>query len=123
MIALATRMVRWIASLALLASTNSASALGTVPCTSCKVVRIATCGGFLEGLVIDAERRLWAMDVIGGGVIEILKDGKCVERARTGGNPNGARLLPDGRFLIADWKGLFSFNTNTYELSAIPLSL
>jgi len=122
MIARASRTSRWVAWLVLLASASSVSQAQAEPNPSCRFVRVATCGGFLEGLVIDKERRLWAMDVTGGRIIEILTDGACMERARTGGNPNGARLLPDGRFLIADWDGLFSFDTKTFELKAIPLT-
>jgi gluconolactonase len=86
------------------------------------IERLATCGGFLEGAVFDRRGRLWVMDVTGGRVIEVTPEGECRERTRTGGNPNGARLGPDGTIYIADWIGLLRLDPESAMISRVPLA-
>jgi gluconolactonase len=71
-------------------------------CVECRFEKFATCGGFLEGASVDAQGGLWVVDLLGGRVLSVADDGKCTERANTGGQPNGARFGPDGQLWIAD---------------------
>lgn len=103
--------------LSLLLSTQAMAApdISSV-CEDCKPVRIAACGGFLEGPTVDSKGGLWAVDVIGGRLLEI-SNGKCTEKLKTGGHPNGALASPDGKLLIADWSGLLSYDPANGKLS------
>lgn len=77
---------------------------------------VARCGGFLEGIVVDAREAIWVLDVVGGSIFQVDEYGKCTERGRTGGMPNGAKFAPDGTLTIADQSGLFSFDPATGKL-------
>lgn len=74
---------------------------------------VARCGGFLEGIVVDAKGAIWALDVTGDRILQIDGKGGCVVRGRTGGMPNGAKIAPDGSLTIADQSGLIRFDTAT----------
>ncbi|BBF71979.1 SMP-30/gluconolactonase/LRE family protein [Sphingomonas bisphenolicum] len=90
-------------------------------CGACRAVKIATCGGFLEGPSHDAQGQLWVVDVTGGRILQIA-DGQCKERAKTGGHPNGSLVTKDGNLLIADRTGLVSFDPRSGTLSSLDLS-
>ena len=44
-------------------------------CGNCQFERVATCGGFLEGLSVDAAGVLWVMDVTGDRILSISDGG------------------------------------------------
>lgn len=90
-------------------------------CGTCKPVKVATCGGFLEGPSHDAKGRLWTVDVTGDRLLEIV-GGQCQERAKTGGHPNGTLVAKNGRLLIADWKGLLAYDAATGSMTNLDLS-
>lgn len=83
---------------------------------------VAHCGGFLEGIVIDAKGAVWVLDVIGGDILELGKDGTCIKRGRTGGMPNGAKFASDGTLTIADQTGLFSLNPATGAITQMTFT-
>ena len=85
-------------------------------CKDCKPVKVATCGGFLEGPTVDEKGRLWVVDVIGGRLLEI-SNGKCIEKLKTGGHPNSALATQDGKILIADWSGLLSYDAESGKVT------
>ncbi|MFM1886705.1 MAG: hypothetical protein RL026_1862 [Pseudomonadota bacterium] len=92
---------RVLSTSALLASAVVAAAAPEL-CGECRVERFASCGGFLEGLTVDARGGLWAVDLLSGKVLSIADDGRCSVRGNTGGQPNGAKFGPDGKLWIAD---------------------
>jgi sugar lactone lactonase YvrE len=83
---------------------------------------VSSCGGFLEGIVVDAKGTIWLLDVIGGDILELGKDGTCIKRGRTGGMPNGAKFASDGTLTIADHSGLFSFNPATGAIKKLAFT-
>ena len=93
----------------------SSQALASPDVSSNAPIKVATCGGFLEGPTVDAKGRLWVVDVTGGRLLEI-SDGKCIERLKTGGHPNSALATPDGKILIADWSGLLSYDPESRQV-------
>lgn len=94
----------------------------TAVCGHCVVEKVATCGGFLEGIVSDRSGALWALDVSGSRILKIGVDGRCEERARTPGHPNGAKRLADGRFLVSGAFGLIYFDPANDSITQRPLS-
>jgi len=92
------------------------AALAAIPelCGECRAEKFASCGGLLEGVTVDKNGGLWAVDLKSGKVYSIGDDGKCSERGNTGGQPNGAKFAPDGMLWIADkQKGLLKMDTRT----------
>jgi len=92
-------------------------------CGACVPRKIASCGGFLEGISVSPTGDLWAVNVLSGGVIKVLPDGHCREEANTDGMPNGSKFLADGRLLIADKeRGLLIFDTQTKTFTPVTNS-
>jgi gluconolactonase len=99
-------------------------------CTDCAVEKVAACGGFLEGLNVDAEGTVWAVDLFGNRILSIdPATGECTERGPGGGRPNGAKFAADGTLILADAEGLMRFDPAdgsvvsmgvAYEGSPIP---
>jgi gluconolactonase len=87
-------------------------------CGECVVEKVATCGGFLEGLAVSPEGELWVMDLTGDRMLE-LRDGECIERGRAGGSPNGAKFRPDGTLLIVGRQGLVAFEPESGAMSTL----
>jgi len=90
-------------------------------CGDCIAVKVASCGGFLEGAEHGPDGTLWLVDVTGDRLLSIA-GGKCIEKAKTGGHPNGAKFTPDGKILIADWTGLLEFDMKSGKLSPLNLT-
>ena len=98
------------------------AALAAVPelCGDCRAEKFASCGGLLEGLAVDKDNGLWAVDLKSGKVYSFGDDGKCNERGNTGGQPNGAKFGPDGLLWIADkQKGLLKMDTRTGAVTPV----
>lgn len=115
---------------AALALGSGAAAAQTPYCADCAVEKVATCGGFLEGLNVDAEGTLWAVDLFGNRILSVDPEtGECMERGPGGGRPNGAKFAADGTLILADAEGLMRFDPAdgsvtslgvTYEGAPIP---
>lgn len=102
---------------------GSASASESL-CGACKVELFAKCGGFLEGITVDPQGGLWAVDLLSGNVLSIGEDGKCAVRGNTGGQPNGAKFGPDGQLWIADkQRGLLRMNPHSGEIAEVAAYL
>jgi gluconolactonase len=96
--------------------------LAAVPelCGECRAEKFASCGGLLEGLAVDKDGGLWAVDLKSGKVYLFGDKGECHERGNTGGQPNGAKFGPDGMLWIADkQKGLLKMDTRTGQVTPI----
>lgn len=107
---------------------TAATASGTTPsiqdiCGECKVERYARCGAdkFVEGPTFDAAGNLWAVSLFSGEVLKIPAGAdRCEVVAHTGGAPNGARLTPDGKLLIADRdRNLLSFDPSSKAFTVV----
>lgn len=59
---------------------------------------------FLEGPCFDREGNLWITDIPYGRIFRISPAGDWTLVAEYGGWPNGLKIHPDGRFLVADYK-------------------
>ena len=89
---------------------------GAPLCADCKIEKVASCGGFLEGPNFDAQGLLWVVDYRTGNILTV-SDGRCTIVGTTGGAANGARFGPDGRLYIADAKrGLLIFDPKSRAL-------
>ena len=71
-------------------------------CGDCRVAKVATCGGFLEGATFDRAGSLWVVDLLSGNIVRVDDSGLCHVEANTGGAPNGAKFHRDGRLFVAD---------------------
>jgi len=101
------------------AALSAAPAAGPV-CGTCAIEKFASCGGFLEGATIDSRGGLWVVDLLGGRVLSVGDDGKCIEKANTGGQPNGAKFGPDGQLWIADkLLGLLRMDLTTGKITPV----
>ncbi len=78
-------------------------------CTNCQPERLATCGGFLEGINIGPDGRIWVVDITGNRILTV-EEGQCVEQGAGGGRPNGAKFAADGALLLADAEGILRFD-------------
>ncbi|HSF94989.1 MAG TPA: SMP-30/gluconolactonase/LRE family protein, partial [Thermohalobaculum sp.] len=59
---------------------------------------------FLEGPCFDRAGNLWVTDIPYGRIFRISPQGEWELAAQYDGWPNGLKIHPDGRFLIADYK-------------------
>ncbi len=59
---------------------------------------------FLEGPTMAPDGALWVVDIPYGRILRIDPNGTWTVQAEYDGWPNGMRLLPDGNFIIADYK-------------------
>ncbi|HBU97439.1 SMP-30/gluconolactonase/LRE family protein [Thalassospira lucentensis] len=74
---------------------------------------------FLEGPSFDASGRLYCVDVARGRIFRIT-DGVFDVFANYDGEPNGLKVLPDGRILVADFRlGLLQFDADTGEYEVL----
>jgi len=89
-------------------------------CGDCVLEEFASCGGFLEGASVDANNRLWVVDLIGGNILSVADNGQCSVEASTGGQPNGAKFHRDGRLFIADKAlGIMAYNPRDKSITPI----
>ncbi|HWL47901.1 MAG TPA: SMP-30/gluconolactonase/LRE family protein [Sphingomonadaceae bacterium] len=95
--------IGWIAAFAAASVAVGAAGLPPAERLGGDPLKVATCGGFLEGPNIDAEGKIWAVDYYTGNVLTVA-NGACAIIGATGGAANGARFGPDGRLYIADAK-------------------
>ena len=58
---------------------------------------------FIEGPSFDAEGNLYIVDIPFGRIFRIAPDGKWSLAAEYDGWPNGLKIGPDGRILVADY--------------------
>lgn len=82
--------------------------------------KYAIADGFLEGPNIDQHGTLWVVGITTGAVMRI-RDGSYEIVGERSGLPNGARIAPDGRLIIADIGGsLFSVDLASGKRNEIP---
>jgi gluconolactonase len=114
------RVKTWIAAIGaiLMASAISAQAASQLDqiCGDCVPERFAICGGFLEGPAVGPDGRLWAVDVVGDQVLEILPDGRCADVVKAVGNPNGLKVRADGKLVVAAHSGLILLDPVTFRI-------
>jgi gluconolactonase len=110
----------WITAFgaALMASGMPAQAASLLDpiCGDCVPELFATCGGFLEGPAVGPDGRIWAVDVVGDRIVEILPDGRCIDVVKAVGNPNGLKVRADGKLVVAAHKGLFLLDSATLRM-------
>ncbi len=107
--------------LAIGASTASLAAELSVAdlCGQCRVEKVASCGGFLEGATVAPDGTLWALDLSGDRILNITDKGECAVRGKSGSTPNGAKFAKDGRMFIAARSGLLTFDPKTAAISVV----
>jgi gluconolactonase len=89
-------------------------------CGECRVEKVATCGGFLEGATFDRAGTLWVVDLLSGNLIRVDDSGQCHVEATTGGQPNGAKFHRDGRLFVADkLLGILAYDPASGSLDVI----
>ncbi|HYB11950.1 MAG TPA: SMP-30/gluconolactonase/LRE family protein [Myxococcota bacterium] len=65
---------------------------------------------FPEGPVVLPDGSLLVVEIAGGVLTRITKDGKKTVVAKPGGGPNGAAMGPDGKIYVANNGGSFSWH-------------
>lgn len=87
-------------------------------CGACQPVKVATCGGFLEGVAVSPKGQLWVLDVQGDRIMTVDEEaGTCETVASAGGHPNGAKFTAEGQLLIATRSTLLSLDPETHEIT------
>ena len=77
-----------------------------------------TCDSFLEGPSFDRDGNLWVVDIPFGRVFRISPNGEWALVAEYDGWPNGLKILPDGRILIADYaRGIVEVDPVTGQMT------
>ena len=77
-----------------------------------------TCDSFLEGPSFDRDGNLWVVDIPFGRVFRISPNGEWAVVAEYDGWPNGLKILPDGRILIADYaRGIVEVDPVTGQMT------
>lgn len=96
---------------ALVSLSVSAAAEGAEACSDCQPAKLASCGGFLEGPVVDGDGSVWLVDVSAGVLKRIDREGHCATVTSSAGGPNGLAIGPDGLVYIANQShGLLVFD-------------
>jgi len=73
----------------------------------------------LEGPVFDQNGYLYCVDIPGGRIFRVDQTGHFDLAVQYDGWPNGLKIMPDGRFLIADYKnGLMSYDPGTGQVQS-----
>jgi len=85
-------------------------------CADCVIEKVAECGGFLEGITTNSAGNIWVLDVTGDRILQVVS-GKCVERGKTGSQPNGAKFRSNGKLLITAASGLLEFDPVTRKIT------
>jgi gluconolactonase len=71
---------------------------------------------FLEGPCFDDQGRLWCVDLAHGRIFRIAQDGSWTLFKQYAGRPNGLKIGPDRRIVVADAvNGILSFDPATAE--------
>lgn len=82
--------------------------------------RGATVDSFLEGPSFDTAGNLWFVDIPFGRVFRAAPDGTITQVAEYNGQPNGLKIAPDGRIVIADFRlGLVQVDPDSGAVSPI----
>jgi gluconolactonase len=75
---------------------------------------------FLEGPAFDDQGRLWCVDLAHGRIFHVSPNGAWTLFHRYQGRPNGLKIGPDGRIVIADAvNGIVSFDPDTAEMRVL----
>jgi gluconolactonase len=75
---------------------------------------------FLEGPAFDHTGNLYCVDVAHGRIFKILPTGQWTTFIEYEGQPNGLKIHPDGRIIVADRRlGLVAFHPTTKAASII----
>ena len=75
---------------------------------------------FLEAPCFDADGRLWLVDVPYGRIFSLSATGDWRLELQYDGEPHGLARLPDGRFVISDYrKGLLTYDAHRGELAIL----
>jgi gluconolactonase len=75
---------------------------------------------FLEAPCFDADGRLWLVDVPYGRIFSLSAAGEWRLELQYDGEPHGLARLPDGRFVITDYrKGLLTYDAQRGKLETL----
>jgi gluconolactonase len=75
---------------------------------------------FIEGPSFDTDGNLYIVDIPFGRIFRISPDGKWSLISEYDGWPNGLKISPDGRILVADYRhGLMELDAKTGRMSDI----
>ncbi len=86
---------------------------------SCQWEKYVQCDGFVEGINFDAEGTLWMLAYFKGEVLKV-EDKACTTVGAAGGAPNGAKIGPDGKLIVADrTAGIQSVDLATGERTSV----
>lgn len=75
---------------------------------------------FLEGPAFDAEGTFWCVDLAHGRIFRVSPTGEWSLFHQYAGRPNGLKMAPDGRVVVADAvNGILSFDPRTAEARVV----
>ncbi len=75
---------------------------------------------FLEGPAFDRAGNLYVVDIPFGRIFRIAPSGEWTLAVEYDGWPNGLKIAPDGRILIADYRrGLMQLDTTTGRIASV----
>jgi gluconolactonase len=78
---------------------------------------------FIEGPCFDADGHLYIVDIPFGRIFRIAPDGKWSLLAEYDGWPNGLKVHPDGRILVADYMhGIMELEVKTGQMRPVLTS-
>jgi gluconolactonase len=75
---------------------------------------------FLEGPALDEAGTLWCVDLAHGRLFRVSPTGEWNLFHQYHGRPNGLKIAPDGRIVVADaMNGILSFDARTAEMRVL----
>jgi gluconolactonase len=78
---------------------------------------------FIEGPSFDADGNLYVVDIPFGRIFKITPGGQWSLAVEYGGWPNGLKIAPDGRILVADYRhGLTEFDAKAGRMQPVVTS-
>jgi len=78
---------------------------------------------FIEGPSFDTDRNLYIVDIPFGRIFKIAPDGQWSLAAEYDGWPNGLKISPEGRILVADYRhGIMELDTKTARMRPVLAS-
>jgi gluconolactonase len=87
-------------------------------CDDCRWEKVATCGGFMEGININRAGDIFMVGCMTGDILRV-EGSKCVTVGKAPA-PNGARFHKDGRLFVTDRnEGVIAVDTKTGKYTTI----
>lgn len=75
---------------------------------------------FLEGPAFDSSGNLWCVDLVHGRIFRISPAGEWTLFTQYDGRPNGLKIAPDGRIVVADAvRGILAFDPATAAMQVL----